>query len=92
MDLSRMYEFDWSPVLPVAVPRDWPFAPLHAPAQGAYYNCVFKQQGQTSLDTYVAPRVNMGSQYYTAYGSVGNGKTFTGNAPTAGIYTGVQQE
>lgn len=92
MDLSNLYEFDWSPVLPVAVPRDWPYAPLHEPSQGGYYTCTFAQQGNTSLDTYVAPQIARGTQYYDAQASHGNGIVVYGNAPTSGIYTGIQQE
>lgn len=92
MDLSKLYEYNISPVLPALIPRDWPSVPMPAPWEGEYYNCVFMQQGNTTLNTFAAPAPNLGTQYYDSQARQGNGLTFYGNAPTSGIYSGVQQE
>jgi hypothetical protein len=86
-----LYHYEFLPNTPYAQPTDWQSAPLHADAFNIYI-CNAKQLGSTSLDTYVAPPINRGEQYYNATALQGNGTVIYGNAPTSGIYTGVQQE
>jgi hypothetical protein len=86
-----LYNYEYIQRLPYVQPTDWQAAPLHAPAFNTYI-CNATQLGATSLDTYVAPQIARGTQYYSANGLQGNGSVVYGNAPTSGIYTGIQQE
>jgi hypothetical protein len=86
-----LYNYEYIANLPYVQPTDWQAAPLHADAFNTYI-CGSQQWGNTSLDTYVAPAPNKSSQYYNATASQGNGLVFSGNTPTDGVYTGIQQE
>jgi hypothetical protein len=94
-DLNRMFEFDWQPRgLPVAIPRYWPYAPDHAPAFEVWRCNAFVQQPFTTLDSFIPPAP---PNWTMALGQakvvpMQGQRLLYGNAPTRGIYTGVQEE
>lgn len=90
-DYSQLYEFDWRYTNPYPVPSYWPYAPQHAPQFDVYF-AIFSQRGTTTLDTYVAPGPRGATDTHQSLAVAGNGLVYTGNAPTSGVYTGVQQE
>jgi hypothetical protein len=91
-DLNQLFWFDVVPLMPRLQPRYWPFAPQHAPAFEVYRCQATVHKAFTTLDTYVAPAPAQKQSYYSARANQGNGTVLWGNAPTSGVYTGVQKE
>lgn len=91
-DLNQLWVYDFLARLPYPQPRFWPYAPLHEP-MFAVHRDVASQMGATTLDTYVAPRPPAWRQDLGQTAAIpGNGIVLYGNAPTSGVYTGVQAE
>lgn len=80
------------PRLPALQPLYWPYAPQHAPNFQTYVCQAFKHMPVTTLDTYVAPKAAPYQSYYAQTRINGPNYAIYGNAPTSGVYTGVQEE
>jgi hypothetical protein len=94
MDISNLYQFDQVPRQPYVQPRYWPACPMQAPTFYPYITSAYVHRPFTTLDTYVAP---LGNRAIDAGAGVtkaipGNTYVLWGNAPTDGVYTGVQRE
>lgn len=93
VDLNNLNAYDLVAVMPTVQPRYYPEAPFREDTFATAY-CHMVQRGTTTLDEYFAPDAPIAP--YSAQGqsraSSGNGIVYAGNAPYAGIYTGIQQE
>ena len=91
-DLNQLFWYEEQELIPRLVPKYYPYAPLHEPAFEVY-RAQASQLGVTTLNTFVAPAPPQWKQDLgQTQGISGNGIVFTGNAPSSGVYTGVQQE
>ncbi len=94
MDLNNLNEFDLVPVKPAIQPRFYPAAGVKEPTWNQFGLAVASQMGVTTLDVYAAPRTPTAPASALGHSRAiaGNGIVLAGNAPYAGIYTGIQQE
>ncbi len=93
VDLNNLNAYDLVPNMPAVRPRYYPEVPTRADTFEVYH-AVASQMGVTTLDSYYAPDATIapGLGLGNSYAIPGNGIVLTGNAPTSGIYTGIQQE
>lgn len=93
-DLNQLYAFDVIPLMPRLQPRYWPYAPV-SDGRFEVYRCTTNMHlPMTTLDVYEAPtppgwKQDLGQ---TKLVPLQSGYSTYGNAPTSGVYTGVQQE
>jgi hypothetical protein len=93
VDLNRLEQYDLVPNMPAVRPRFVIVAPFRAPTYAALGYSHASQLGVTTLDSYVAPSIPTAQNALgNTYAIAGNGIVLAGNAPYAGIYTGIQQE
>lgn len=93
-DFSNLYQFDQVARMPYVQPRYWPFAPMQALTWNPYITNAYAHMPFTTLDTFVAPRGQTKIDVGQGQSNVipGTGYTVWGNAPYAGVYTGVPEE
>ncbi len=93
VDLNRLDYYETVSNMPAVRPRYVVAVPFRADTFANAYSHA-SQMGATTLDEYFAPDgiFAPGSAQGNSYAIAGNGIVLAGNAPTTGIYTGIQQE